>query len=417
MDATAEHLPDDREFFATAELLVSLAKALHHAGFASPVIEDRIQRAAAVLGARLEMLSLPTGMLLTVYRGREPLTYAIRERPGTVNLERMKLLIKTADALIAQTLEPAAAKTRIDEIIRLPVRWGSAATVAGYVASGGAFAVFFGGGTKEVLVAVIVGLAAGIFAIFLGRGRANPRIFELAAATSATAIAGLADRAFGSFVEWIPVAAGLIILLPGISLIDAVSELSLGHLVSGASRLAGVGVVFLALTFGAVVGSAVAELAPHASDKIESQPPAEWWVFPALAVVSLGSMIRFHARWSDLSAIFAASVVALFAAKFGTAVLGNYIGPFVGALLLGLAASVFSRIRNWTPEIVIIPGLALLVPGSIGVRSLSLLLSEDTAVAIQAAFLMFLIAMELVAGLLFSQALLPERRDAGVGAN
>src|SRR5215813_6332818 len=110
MGATAEHLSDDREFFATAELLVSLAKALHHAGFASPVIEDRIQRAAAVLGARLEMLSLPTGMLLTVYRGREPLTYAIRERPGTVNLERMKLLIKTADALIAQTLKPGAAK-------------------------------------------------------------------------------------------------------------------------------------------------------------------------------------------------------------------------------------------------------------------------------------------------------------------
>jgi len=58
-----------------------------------------------------------------------------------------------------------------------------------------------------------------------------------------------------------------------------------------------------------------------------------------------------------------------------------------------------------------------LVPGSIGVRSLSLLLSEDTAVAIQAAFLMFLIAMELVAGLLFSQALVPERRAAGVVAN
>ena len=409
MDATAEHSPGDREFFASAELLVALARALHHAGFASPVIEDRMGRAAAVLGARLELLSLPTGMLLTVYRGREPLTYAIRERPGTVNLERMKLLINAADALIAGKLEPAVAKARIDEIVRLPVRWGGAATVAAYVASGAAFAEFFGGGTKELLVALVVGLAAGILAVFLGRGRANPRMFELAAAASATMIAGLADRVFGSFVEWIPVAAGLIILLPGISLIDAVSELSLGHLVSGASRLAGVGVVFLALTFGAVLGSALADLTPHASEKIESQPLAEWWVIPALAVVSVGSMIRFHGRWSDLPAICAASVVALFAARLGTATLGGYIGPFVGALLLGLAAAVFSRIRRWTPEILIIPGLALLVPGSMGVRSLSLLLAQDTSVGVDAAFQMFLIAMELVAGLLFSQALLPER--------
>jgi uncharacterized membrane protein YjjP (DUF1212 family) len=408
MDATTAQSREDREFLLAADALVALAKALHHVGFPSHVIEEKIGRAAGVLGQRLDMLCLPTGMILTLFRGAQPVTYALREQPGAVNLERMTLLVRAADGLIAGKLTAPDAKSCVEQIMRSPDRWRAAATITGYVASGGAFAVFFGGGSKEVLVSIIVGLGAGILAVVMRPGRGGTRLFELAAAASAAAVAELADHVFGSFVQWIPIAAGLIILLPGISLIDAVSELSRGHLVSGGARLAGVIVVLLALAFGAVVGFSLAELVPHVSEKIESIPLAASAVIPALAVVSVGSMIRFRAAPRDLPAIIAGSALALFVARWGKDALGEAAGPFLAAMLLGLAGTLFARLSRNPPELIVIPGIALLVPGSIGIQSLSSLLAQDTAHGVAAGFEMFLVAMALVSGLLFSQAVFRE---------
>jgi len=411
MDATSTQSREDREFFVAADTLVALSKALHHVGFPSHVIEERIGRAAGVLGQRLDMLCLPTGMMLTLFRAEQPVTYALREQPGAVNLERMTLVMRVADGLIAGQLSAADAKSRLEQIRRSPDRWRGAATIAAYVASAAAFAVFFGGGSKEVLVSAIVGLAAGLLAVFMRPLYGNTRLFEFAAAVAAAAIAELADRAFGSFVQWIPIAAGLIILLPGISLIDSVSELSHGHLVSGGARLAGVMVVLLALAFGALVGVSLAELVPHMPEKIESQPLAAWAVIPALAVVSVGSMIRFRAAPRDFLAILTGSALALFVARWAAGLLGEAAGPFLGAMMLGLAGTLFARLSHRTPELIVIPGIALLVPGSIGVQSISALLFEDTTHGVNAAFKMFLIAMDLVAGLLFSQAVFRERKS------
>ena len=53
----------------------------------------------------------------------------------------------------------------------------------------------------------------------------------------------------------------------------------------------------------------------------------------------------------------------------------------------------------------------MLVPGSIGYRSLTALLAEEVVPGIQTAFRMLLVAASLVAGLLISSALTVERRD------
>src|SRR5262245_66593719 len=57
-------------------------------------------------------------------------------------------------------------------------------------------------------------------------------------------------------------------------------------------------------------------------------------------------------------------------------------------------------------ELFVIPGLAVLVPGSIGLRSMASLLEAHTAsVGVTSAMQMFLIAMALVAGLLFGNSI------------
>jgi uncharacterized membrane protein YjjB (DUF3815 family) len=59
----------------------------------------------------------------------------------------------------------------------------------------------------------------------------------------------------------------------------------------------------------------------------------------------------------------------------------------------------------------LLPGILLLVPGSVGFRALNLFLAEDPGLGMATAFQMILIGASLVGGILTAFALLPPYRD------
>jgi uncharacterized membrane protein YjjP (DUF1212 family) len=391
------------------DLFVTLARALHQVGQPAHRVEETMALAARRLGSELSIFSMPTGLLVSLTVEKRPETFVIRQNMGRVDLERLVQVTAVADDLIRGLLPAAEVKTRLDGIMNAPPRWGGLAVVVAYILSAAAFAVFFGGGTTELLVSSVVGLVAGVIAVAMRQVRVSTRLFELAAAFAAAFVAESADWWLGSFVDWVPLAAGLIILLPGMSLFDAVDELANGHVASGGARLAGVAVVFLALAFGADLGWRVADFLPGERHLLESAPLAGWTIIPALICVAAGSTIRFNARPRDGLAILLASTIAVLGSQAGVATAGPNVGPFLAALLLGVTANVYARIRREAPELLVTPGLALLVPGSIGVRSLAALYEQDALAGINATFQMFVVAMALVSGLLFSNSLVRER--------
>ena len=81
---------------------------------------------------------------------------------------------------------------------------------------------------------------------------------------------------------------------------------------------------------------------------------------------------------------------------------------FVAALGVALASSAYERWRQRPAPVVLVPGILLLVPGSIGYRSMSSLMERDTVSGIATAFTMILTAVSLVAGLLIAGVLVPE---------
>lgn len=406
--------PPDAE--ANCELLLTLARALHEVGEPSHRVEETLYRAAELLGSKAHVLALPTALVVSFERPGGPQTHVLRPRPGRVNLERLSDITTVANNLVSGKITPAAATDRIEAITTAPLRWKWPATIAAYVLSAGAFAVFFRGGLPEVAAATIVGLAVGSIAVLFQWRKNNTRIFELTAAAAAAAITGVVDHMYVALVDWVPLAAGLIVLLPGIGLVDSVEELASGHLVAGAARLAGVGVVFLALTFGTVLGMAVADAyvvfqtGQHQVlvHEIEKPVPLPYATLPALVIVAIGSMMRFRSNPRDLVLIFCASTLALLASRTGTQYVGPLAGSFLASFALGLAGNVYARVKHKAGEQLTIPGIALLVPGSIGVQSIGALLSRDTAAGIDAAFQMFVVAMALAAGFLFSNAIVRE---------
>ena len=399
--------PSDQKIRVNA--LLALGSALQVVGQPAYRIESLMRDVSKRLGLTTHVFSLPTGIFVSIVDEAGPHTHLLRIRGEGAHLERLTKLIKVADRLIHWEIGSHEAATEIAEIMKEPPRWGRVAVVSAYVLSAAAFSIFFRGGSAELLVAVAVGLVTGFLAIALAKTRATSRLFELTAAAAAALISETAVTFLGPVEEWIPLASGLIILLPGISLVDSVDELGNGHLAAGGARMAGVGVAFLSIAFGAIIGSQVAGLLDRYSPEHTSAPLPQWILIPAMLAIALGSTIRFRGSLRNVGTSMVGSMVALFGSRAAIAQFEIPGGPFLAAMVLGMVANTFARYFRRPPELISLPGIALLVPGSIGIKSLGAFLGEDPQSGLAHTFQMFMVAMALASGLLISNWIIRDR--------
>jgi uncharacterized membrane protein YjjB (DUF3815 family) len=235
-------------------------------------------------------------------------------------------------------------------------------------------------------------------------------VLEPVAALLASALAVAAASVLGPMSVQVATLAGLIVLLPGLGLTVAINELASRHLISGASRLTAAALVFLQLIFGVALGQRLAELLPMPPVAVFAAPLPFWTAVVALVVVALAVNVLFRARPADVIWIVAASALAFMGARLGARALGPELGAFVGALLLGMASNMLARVLRQPSVVTIVPGMMLLVPGSLGFRSLESLLARDVVAGVGTAFSMLLVAVAIAAGLLFANTLVPSRR-------
>jgi uncharacterized membrane protein YjjB (DUF3815 family) len=135
----------------------------------------------------------------------------------------------------------------------------------------------------------------------------------------------------------------------------------------------------------------------------------EWTLLIALVTTPLAFVVLLKAERRDAPYIILAGALAFAGARIGAATLGPELGAFGGALVTGVAANWYARITNRSSQIVLVPGLLLLVPGSVGLRSLTSLLDRDVLLGVEGAFRMVLIAVSLVSGILIAQIISPKR--------
>src|SRR5690606_29733381 len=86
-------------------------------------------------------------------------------------------------------------------------------------------------------------------------------------------------------------------------------------------------------------------------------------------------------------------------------------GVFVAALLVGAMANFYARFAHRPGAVIREPGILLLVPGSVGFRSMSYLMEHDTPLGFDTALLLFTLLVSIVAGLMFGDLLVSARRS------
>ncbi len=389
--------------------VLELGRGLHRYGYPSHRLEEALFAVSRRLGLTGQFFSTPTALFASFGSDAEQRTFQVRMEPGMVDLAKLARLDAITKDVAQGKLPPAEGSLQIRDVAVAPAAYGPELTTLCYALASCAAARFLGGGVRETLAAALIGLGLGLLALLARRVPALGRVFEPVAAVLAALLASWLQRAAGPLSAYVATLAGLIILVPGFSLTVAMTELATRHLVSGTARLMGAAGTFLAIGFGVALGSRLGTFLPGTPLSAPPQLWPEWTLLLALVIAPLSFAVLLRADPRDVWAVVLAGVIAFAGARAGAFWLGPELGPFLGALAVGLWGNVYARTWERPSAVPVVPGLLLLVPGSLGFQSFSSLLERDTLPGVESAFRMTLGAVSLVTGLLFANVLVPPR--------
>lgn len=394
---------------AARAFVLKLGRGLHSYGYPAHRLEDALGAVSRRLGLEGQFFSTPTALFASFGAPEDQRTFQIRVEPGEVNLEKLTLLEAVTDEVARGATPPAAGSARLDAIVAAPPPYGPVLTTFCFALASGAACRFFGGGWREILVSTGIGLAIGLLALFAGRVPGAGRVFAPTAAALAGLLATLAAKEVGPLSVFVATVSGLIVLIPGFPLTVALTELATRNLVSGTARLTGAVVTFLAIGFGVALGTTIGQRLVGEPPLIQPAALPPWTEWAALLLAPLAFTVLLRAQPRDAGWIVAAGGLAFGGVRAGAHLLGPELGTFLGALLVGVWGNAYSRLLARPAAVTLVPGILLLVPGSLGFRSLTSLLERQTVLGVESAFRMTLVAVALVTGLLFSNVVLPPR--------
>ena len=406
--------PDPRE---VRRFLVLAAKLLHRHGTPAHRIEDTLVACATGLGQRLQVFATPTSIEMAFGSGRRQRPYLIRSDSGEAELGRLVELDRVITRVREHELEPRAGRRALARIAAAPPRFGPVTVTFAFALASAGAARFFAGNLAELTISFALGLLIGLLALAAGRRVGLGRVFAPLAAFVAAGVSLACERALPGVHASVTTLAALIVLVPGLSLTVALTELATRHLVSGTARLAGSLTVFAIIAVGVALARELLTAMPEfglpfgALPALWLAPLPEWTRVLALVLAPLGFCVLFQARLADLPAIAVTGIVGSEATRLVALAASPELGAFAGAFVVGLAANAYAARRRLPAAVVLLPGLILLVPGSLGFQSLSSFLAHDALTGVEVGFRMVLIAVSLVAGVLVANTVaLPHLR-------
>ncbi|MDE2246023.1 MAG: threonine/serine exporter family protein [Xanthomonadaceae bacterium] len=400
---------------ARMAFVAEIARRLHQYGTAAPRLENAVSLVAQRLGLAAEVWCSPTAIILTLAEpgGNDspPLTQVMRLPPGDVHLARLCVVDRIADQVIAGALDVSAGFAQLRALSAPPPRGWAGATVAAFGMAAAAVATLLHTSWAGVLAAGLIGLLIGLLSI---AGSSRPRLAaanEAIAAFVATLVASLIAAWIVPLAVKPVVLSALIVLMPGLTLTTAVRELSTQHLVSGVARMAGALATLLKLTFGTLAAAQLCMLL-GVPEAIRTLPPVPGWAdLPALLFGALAFAVLFQAARRDWPLVMASAVLGYAVTRAGGSLFGAGFGVFLGGLLMGALSNLYARHVGRPGALVREPGIILLVPGSVGFRSVGYLLERDVNLGVNAGMLLVTLLVALVAGLLFGDLLVSPRRS------
>jgi len=396
--ATAPHADQSADPAALAQALETLMRfgaSMLRAGNAAFRVRQWMGALARAMGidALAVHIAIGGGMTATARRGGAHVTLASEIAPLGINASRLGLLERLArEARPGLTAAELAAKLKAIEAE--PPFYSLAVTAAAVGAASGAFSFLNSGGPSEIVSAFIGGAVGQSLRSLLFRYRYNQyAVTALCAAVASGAYVLIAHGLARAGLPVSPHAAGFIssalFLVPGFPLIAGLLDLLQHQTVAGITRLTYALMVLIAAAFGLCLVAAAAGLSTT------PPPPPQ---FGELSLLGLRALASFAGGCGF--AILYNSTHRTVLTVGCLAFLGNELrltlydaglqlalATFLGALTVGLLATVA---RPWLREPRIgltVPGIIIMVPGTYAFETVVLLDRGDVLAALEAATL------------------------------
>ena len=397
--------------------VVDLAEHLHAYGTTTQRLEGAIESVAKRLGLECEPWVNPTGMILAFSdpvraAGESDTTRVLRLNPGDTDLYKLCEVDSIAEDVMAGRMHIAGGREALRALDRAGGWRARAMQSLGFGMASAAVAGLLRLPWLDIATAGLIGLLIALLDIAASR---RPRLSEASDALAGL-VAGTVAIAVSTLVAPLNlntvIIASLIVLLPGMALTNAMNELTSRHLVAGTARFAGALTTILKLTIGTAIALSVASLFGLEPAIRASRPQPDWVVWCALAVGAYAFAVLFRAHRRDYPLVMAAAAGGYLISRYGGEAFGAQAGVFLAALTTTAAGNAYARWFNRPGALIRLPGIIMLVPGSVALRGvISLVQAQDIGAGQDAAMAALNTLMALLAGLLFGNLLIGARRN------
>ena len=405
---------------ARVAFVAELAARLHNYGTSAQRLEGAIDAVSRRLGMDCEAWSNPTGLILSFsdpqQAERPGIVRVIRLEPGEINLGRMAAADAIAEDVMAGRRDLASGHQALIALDRPASIFGQALTAFSFGLSAAAVAGLLRTGWADIATAAVIGWLIGALQVFSAK---RPRLVEAMDALSAliaTFLAAMTATFIAPLSLKTVIIAALIVLMPGLTLTTAVTELSSKQLVSGTARFAGALMTLMSLTFGTVVAMQVVKLLGWQPQIAHGEPLSKAVELGALLVASYAFAVLFKASKRDYLLVMASVWLGWALTQLGDLVFSRADDSFAGGVFfagigVALVSNAYGRWFNRPGALVRVPGIILMVPGSVGFRSLSFVMQRDVMPGLNTGTALLSALIALVAGLLFGNLIMPSRRN------
>ena len=392
----------DRRF----RLIEELGRALHRFGLPSHRVEAALALVARRIGVDAQLFATPTAIFASVREGDEQRAMLLRVEPGEIQLSKLGRVDRLVAELVDDRIDIDAARARLHQIVDDEEPHGWRTTLVARALASGSAAIFFSGGWRESLLAALISVVVGGMWLLATRLRRETFGLESLAAVLTGFLAATVASMNSSVSFFITTLAALIILFPGLTLTLGISELAMRNLASGTVRLGGAMLSFVQIALGVVVGVRLSEALWGAVPTAEPLSVSIAWIPVALVMTAAAFVIFFQGEWRSYGWTLLSAIVAYGTTRLAASMGGAEAGAFVGAAALGSASHLYARWLRRPAAQFLIPGVMLIVPGSLGFRSITTLIGQDVVGGVQLAASVAAVAVSLVSGLL-----VPSRRS------
>ncbi|MCL6270968.1 threonine/serine exporter family protein [Sansalvadorimonas sp. 2012CJ34-2] len=407
------HVKKRVDYRRRRDFIIELGKALHKFGTPAFRLEAHLYNVTRSLGLDGYFMATPTLITIVLWEPdrRNKRNYHIRVKPGDLDLGSLAVADQLVDDVISGECSMTEALQKIEEIYIRSSSYSTLTTMLSFGVTSGAFAMLVGVSMADVIISSVIGLVVfGILHLVERTDNYGEALEPLAAA-----VAALIASAFSHFVSGVNVPlvvlSGIIVFIPGLSITMALKDLAARQLMSGTARLMDSLMCLCKLYFGSVLGSSLVGLLWAARPIADTAVIPGWSPLIAVPLLSLSLVAVFKNRLRDIPWAVLAAIVAYAGSLFGAAYLGDSIGPFVGALAVGVYSNIFSRVTNSPSMLVLLHGTVLLVPGSKAYIGLNQIADSGAFTNLpEVGGQAFMIFMSILAGLTFSNVIVPSRK-------